>query len=263
MHLFLKYREYFENFLHSPVEKIINSTGIIIAPSEERRHKPEGWSLYYPLRAFQSENVLFVSCIPEWENELRDLLQGSELSKAYSLITQYFNSQKKFLSCDYHKIYCLNELNQSIETTQAVLLTDAHYKEFVNFHRKVSPVNTLVDSETWLSVSFEEFEEMLNRKIRFCVFCEKEIVCMTDSEDLPGKPMNTVSLGIQTLPEHRRKGYASIACAASIKYHLHQMLKPLWQCDKNNAASEALAVKLGFKYVGNDLFVSSLLADFD
>jgi RimJ/RimL family protein N-acetyltransferase len=63
--------------------------------------------------------------------------------------------------------------------------------------------------------------------------------------------------------EHRRKGFATIACAAFIKHHLRQGLLPMWQCDFDNFASQSLAEKLGFHYLGNVYFVSALTKFWD
>lgn len=55
-----------------------------------------------------------------------------------------------------------------------------------------------------------------------------------------------LELGIETLPEHRGKGYGRLACAALIDVCLEQGLTPVWACREANTASFRLALALGF-----------------
>jgi predicted GNAT family acetyltransferase len=112
--------------------------------------------------------------------------------------------------------------------------------------------------DTWMP---ESFQKMVDSQTYFCVFVNDEIVSATSVETVPNKPDNTVSTGIDTIEQHRRKGYASIACAAFIKHHLNRDIVPIWFCDFKNTASEKLATKLGFRYVGNVFFISSFLLE--
>ncbi len=53
-------------------------------------------------------------------------------------------------------------------------------------------------------------------------------------------------ISIDTVPEHRRKGYAAL-CVAYMIHHMHtQGLHPVWQALEDNPASWRLAQKLGF-----------------
>jgi RimJ/RimL family protein N-acetyltransferase len=53
-------------------------------------------------------------------------------------------------------------------------------------------------------------------------------------------------IAIDTLPEHRRKGYAALCVAHMIRYMLAQGKQPVWQSEEDNPASWRLAQKLGF-----------------
>jgi RimJ/RimL family protein N-acetyltransferase len=60
---------------------------------------------------------------------------------------------------------------------------------------------------------------------------------------------NMLELGMETEPEFRRKGFASIITAKLIDYCLERNLEPIWACRGGNKASYNLAVKLGFEPV--------------
>ena len=78
------------------------------------------------------------------------------------------------------------------------------------------------------------------------------------SETIPNKPYKIIELGVNTRVEHRRKGYATAVCSAFIRHHLQQGIKPMWSCAFDNIESETLAMKLGFKYMGNIFYTAAL-----
>jgi len=55
-----------------------------------------------------------------------------------------------------------------------------------------------------------------------------------------------LELGIETLPDHRGKGYGRLACSALIDVALERGLTPVWACREANTASFRLAMTLGF-----------------
>lgn len=58
-----------------------------------------------------------------------------------------------------------------------------------------------------------------------------------------------LELGMETKPNYRKKGYASIVCARLINYCIENGLEPIWACSSTNYASYELAKKLGFEPV--------------
>jgi hypothetical protein len=68
------------------------------------------------------------------------------------------------------------------------------------------------------------------------------------SEALAGAAvMGTREIGIDTPEPYRQRGYATITCAKLIQYCEQQGMQTYWNCNKNNAASIALAHKLGYQ----------------
>jgi RimJ/RimL family protein N-acetyltransferase len=55
-----------------------------------------------------------------------------------------------------------------------------------------------------------------------------------------------LEIGVETRARHRGRGYARLAARALIDQCLAQDLEPVWACRKENHASHALALALGF-----------------
>jgi len=58
---------------------------------------------------------------------------------------------------------------------------------------------------------------------------------------------DVLEIGIETCPDARRRGLASVACAALIRHALSRGLEPVWSAHLDNHASHTLAARLGFK----------------
>jgi GNAT superfamily N-acetyltransferase len=58
---------------------------------------------------------------------------------------------------------------------------------------------------------------------------------------------NLLELGIETLPEHRGKGFALYTCSALIDYCIENNFEPVWSCRLENKPSYRLAQRLGFE----------------
>ena len=243
-----KYRSYFEAWLNIPLEQMIPARGVILSSHEKRRYKPEGGMLYLPVCAFETADALFISCIPEWESELRSLVAGASLSEATVKLHGYLN-EKEYVVCDNHRFYGFESLNAQIDTTKAVALDNTHYEKYLAFYKEKSPtIAALTSPHEWME---KDYQERTERKILYGILEDNKIVSVTDSETIPNKPEKMIHIGIDTLPQYRRKGYASLACAAFIENHLRRGFMPVWECGINNTASRNLAEKLGFRHLGN------------
>lgn len=58
---------------------------------------------------------------------------------------------------------------------------------------------------------------------------------------------NNLEIGIETIPEFRKRGYAEIVCTALIDYCIANNFIPVWSCRLENVGSVKLAEKLGFE----------------
>lgn len=56
-----------------------------------------------------------------------------------------------------------------------------------------------------------------------------------------------MEIGIETVAEHRGKGYAELVSRAFVDHCVRNNLEPVWSCRLDNASSHKLARKLGFE----------------
>ena len=55
-----------------------------------------------------------------------------------------------------------------------------------------------------------------------------------------------IDIGVETSPEYRNRGLATLAAAQMLRYCIRIGKKPVWACDAANTGSQKLAGKLGF-----------------
>ncbi|MHA1462176.1 MAG: GNAT family N-acetyltransferase [Candidatus Heimdallarchaeota archaeon] len=93
---------------------------------------------------------------------------------------------------------------------------------------------------------FDSPEAFVHRGLAYCIKKDEEekVVCVVAA----AMPIYDDEFEIQVLtdddPKYRRKGFATIACAALLKESLERGLTPHWDAD--NEISSKLALKLGF-----------------
>jgi len=254
-----KYKAYFETWLNLPIESIEHATDISVHPHEKRLEKPIASMLYMPICAFETENALIISCIPEWEEKMHKCLRNVHKDEAVSKIADTFCKYEigVYLSHTNHQFYGLAEKNTEIDTTKAVKLEMHHLNQFREYYKKLKPnmfESRITSPDDWFP---QAYEEMINCRAQFCVMENDKIVCATDAEDMPNKPDSIINLGINTLADYRKKGYATAACAEFISHYARQGIQPVWQCSFSNSISQSLAKKLGFRYIGNVFHLST------
>lgn len=93
--------------------------------------------------------------------------------------------------------------------------------------------------------NFESVEDYLERGIGFGVFQREHLVAGASSFTMSG---GRCEIQVDTHPRFRRRGLATLASSHLLLYCLENALQPHW--DAANAASCALAAKLGFSPAG-------------
>jgi hypothetical protein len=258
MSMLMKYKAYFEAWLDLSIERIGKFNGISVSSSNMRYTPSNSWLYYTPLCAFETETAVFVSCIPDWEQDINDLLADATVAEAISRLRDFVKDRKEYALTDsYHRFYGIETLNEQIDHSSAIKLDYNHYLQYCVFRHGTRPaIYEWLGSEPEIT---QDFRDMVDRNIHFCKIVDDKIVSMTESEGIPNEPDGIINLGINTINEYRRKGYAASTCAAFIKHNEHQGLVPVWQCDFGNTASQLLADRLGFSYIGNVYSISTLL----
>lgn len=88
---------------------------------------------------------------------------------------------------------------------------------------------------------FNSIDDYVNRGLGFCILHQGKVVCGASSYSVYN---GGIEVEIDTHPEHRRKGLATVAASALILCCLEKGIYPSW--DAANLTSVALAEKLGY-----------------
>lgn len=73
---------------------------------------------------------------------------------------------------------------------------------------------------------------------------KNRIVCTSFSSGIgDGK----IDIGIETQPDYRRMGFATLCAARMVRYVLENGMLPDWGCDTMNQGSASTAIKIGFE----------------
>lgn len=91
---------------------------------------------------------------------------------------------------------------------------------------------------------FGGIDAFLQHNIGYCLLKDGMIV----SEATAGPAANGLfEMGVSTHPDHRGNGYATLVCAATVATCEAAGHTTYWNCAKQNAASAAIARKLGYQ----------------
>lgn len=110
---------------------------------------------------------------------------------------------------------------------------------------KIDGMNADLFTDTFKEAIFDLFgsaELFLEKGFGYCIRAGDTIVCAAATGDSPYE--QAFEIQVMTDKQHRKKGLATIACAALIQYSLENEFKPQW--DAENEPSVKLAEKLGF-----------------
>jgi RimJ/RimL family protein N-acetyltransferase len=98
----------------------------------------------------------------------------------------------------------------------------------------------------WIDSFWHSKADFLAKGIGYCLMHGDKIVSWCLSVYAGTK---NLELGLATIPEFRNHGYATLTSAACVEYCIEHRIIPHWHCYKSNAASIAVAEKLGFEKV--------------
>lgn len=93
---------------------------------------------------------------------------------------------------------------------------------------------------------WNDADEFYNKGIGFSIFYDNQLASTAFSAYFIE---NKLELGIETIPEFRKMGFAELVCSAIIDYCLKNNLEPVWSCRLENKGSYHLAQKIGFEPV--------------
>lgn len=158
----------------------------------------------------------------EWKNSIETIHKGSiEKFQRYA-----FKKNPEHLDCNYIRSF-LSTLPEGYELKK-VDVSLAHDPSFQEL------------SEDFIS-QFDSIDDYIHKGTGFCILHNGQIVCGASSYSVYD---NGIEIEIDTHPEHRRKGLATVAASALILNCLDRGKYPSW--DAANLISAAFAQKLGY-----------------
>ena len=132
----------------------------------------------------------------------------------------------------------------------AKVLCKNDYEEYENFFKNANPKCSNLD---WLQAYFEE---MIQGNLCVGAYEGSMLVSCTDAPGMPYMSDEVQEIGINTLPDYRGRGYATIACQGSVNEILKNGKVPQWSTSITNIASQKLAEKLGFIKLGDVITIT-------
>jgi GNAT superfamily N-acetyltransferase len=95
-----------------------------------------------------------------------------------------------------------------------------------------------------IDIHWGSLDHFLTSGVGFCVLTGNQVASWCQADCAAG---NQIDIGIETHPQHRRRGLATIATAATVEYCLANGYQAVgWHCNAINQASWKTAQKVGF-----------------
>lgn len=215
---------------------VFNNEGIYFIRSEERNKKQYGYPYRYDLYCLQQKDKIIVSygekcadSIEELKKELYNITEANETEKALRNVFKRDVSRGiKYIFTGIKKV------------SDAVTLTSDDYNAYLEFDKKCFPGNK---DFGWVR---EYFDEMVETGFCAGVFDGEILVSCTDAPGMPYMTDKVQEIGINTLPEHRMKGYAAEACIKCAENIVKNKKCPMWSTGAGNVGSQRLTEKIGF-----------------
>lgn len=93
-------------------------------------------------------------------------------------------------------------------------------------------------------IHFNSVEDFVNYGVGYCILTGDKVVSVASSTDMISD--NGIDVQIDTHPDFRNRGLATIVCATLLRYCLEHDIEPHWSTTTSD--SRRVAEKLGYKY---------------
>jgi len=231
-------KQYYAKWLDVSPSRL-DAPGIHAIDSPKRDERQIGFNKRFDLYAFVTEQTTVIS----YGQRLRAQSHTTERCFEH---TENVETVRNAL-CEYvgvtpqHALkFVFTVLPNNLDTSQARQLSRDDYPDFLHFHQQQYPN---ANAESWLK---PYFNEIADKGCVFGVYTDGRLVSATDAPDVPYLRDRVVEPGIATLPNYRKRGYATIIVGALVKHLLATDKVPLWSCSAANIASRKLAERVGF-----------------
>lgn len=240
MNIYLETLRYYADWIGIPVVKLEQPTEkVVYVKNPDRANTPAGYSDPVDIYIYSSVKAVFVS----YSEKSEDIVENMQANcKCYNDIN--ILSKEIFKERAVRKIkYYLDEPSKVLSYSAARGLTYGDFPQYQNFFKNNNPQCTETD---WL---YDYFKELVDCNFIFGVLSDGRLVSVADSPSVPYRQGKVAEIGVNTLAEYRRKGYARQVCAAMLNSLTERGIAPLWSHEASNAASRKLAESLGFKHL--------------
>jgi hypothetical protein len=220
------------------IDELIFDKSINFLFNLERDNIPKGYS--YPMGIYiliknETINISYGNKSKEMVNELMNQLQNEHgIDYIKNTLETKFNLKVK------HSIKYIYKNRIDIQNN-AIILGKEHLQLFLPFFKKCNPN---CSDYSWVE---DYFINLVEKKYCHGIIVDDILVCATDAPDMPYMSDCVQEIGINTLEEYRRKGYAQIACISMINELISKNICPMWSTDIENNGSNKLAQKIGFE----------------
>ncbi|QSX07000.1 GNAT family N-acetyltransferase [Sedimentibacter sp. zth1] len=158
----------------------------------------------------------------EWKNKIEEIHKGR-----YEKFDRYsFKQDAKYLDYNHIKSFI------------SKLPVDYELKKI---DEKITKSDFFINHTKDFTEQYESVEDFLNRGFGYCIMHGEKVICCATSYSIYD---GGIEIEIDTDPEYRKKGLATIASAALIIDCLDRGIYPSW--DAANLNSVGLAKKLGY-----------------
>jgi hypothetical protein len=237
--------EYYAQWLGKDIILSNNKINLIFNP--ERDNIPKGYSSPMDIFILIRNGTVNIS----YGNRTKDIIQKIKFDLNDNNEIEYI---KNILEINFslkvnHNIKYIYK-NTVADESNAIALTRRHLELFLDFFKKNNPN---CEDYSWVS---EYFLGLTEKKYSHGIIANDILVSATDAPDMPFMSDYAQEIGINTLEEYRRKGFAKMACISMIKELLSKNICPMWSTGIGNTGSDKLAHSTGFEKYADVLTIN-------
>jgi GNAT superfamily N-acetyltransferase len=160
-----------------------------------------------------------------WIPKLQILFEGINHTKRRHRLYIYENRTFSNWRKDMPAGFCIEEIDQGL------------------LYSQLKNINLVIEEIQMMWPSIDRFMEV---GFGFCLLARNEVVSWCTAEYVSSKKCG---IGIETIPEYRNRGFATLTANAFIDYCICSGITPHWECDIDNVGSVRVAEKVGFMKV--------------
>lgn len=220
--------------------------GVEYVYSEERNRVPAGYGTPFDLYVFCRKEQIVISYGDKVEEQIDGI--KNEISKDMPAVQVKQILERFFEREAGHSVKYV--FTGSVDISEATALVEKDYSKYESFWRKCHPQ---CKDTGWLK---DYFDEMVQESMCIGIFAGDILVSCTDAPEMPYMKNEVQEIGINTLSEYRKRGYASAVCRKCLSEILSQGKVPQWSADIWNKASQKLAERVGFDRFGEVVFMT-------